>query len=129
MSLAAQTILGVVLVSAAWLMSRWAARYDVKSWFTDALWRGVWGIFRDGAWRKPREISMDKVVASDPILKKQITDKIAEVKSDSARLGTTRTAVKHGGLYALAYVVSLISGPLTFIGMLVLAHAAYRWMS
>lgn len=129
MSAQTQAILGFIALALGWLLGRWASHYDVKSWFTDAMRRGVWGLFKSGAWRKPSEISLKDVVSTDPVLTKQLNEKIADLKADAARIGSTRTAVKHGGMHVLAYLVSLISGPLTIIGILVLAHAAYRWLS
>jgi hypothetical protein len=128
MKIETQTGLAMVLLALGWLLGRWAAQYDVKSWVSDAVKRGAWHILRRGAWRRPREFSLDEVVSSDPILKQQVSDRLAEVKADAARIGKVRTAAKHGGLYVLAYTVNLLTGPLMLAGILVLAHAAWRWL-
>ncbi len=128
MSIAMQAGFGAAVLFLGWLLARWASRYDVRSWLTDALWRIVWRVFRRGEWRKMREMSID-VVDSDPLLKQQISRKVAEVRADAQRMGTVRTTIKHGGLHAMAYAVNFLAGPILLVGLAIIAHAAWRWLA
>ena len=49
--------------------------------------------------------------------------------ADAARIGQTRAAAKHGALFAIAYAVNFLSGPVVILAFLILAHTAYRWLA
>lgn len=123
MSLTTHSLIGVALLVVGLLLGRWAAAYDVKSWFTDAIWRIVFS----GRWRELHKKRLDELPDHDPTLKQQLSDKIRDVRADTARIGTVRTVAKHGGMFAFAYAVSWLAGFLQIAAVLVLAYAAWRW--
>lgn len=125
MSLNIQVGIGLALLLAGWIAGRWASRYDVKSWFTDALWRFV----RGGRWKEAMKGDLRDVLEKDAELKRTIEERAGAFKADAGRLGRTGATVKHGALFAIAYGVNLISGPLMLVGSLILAHAAWRWLT
>ena len=117
--------LGLAILMLGWLIGRWAGRYDIKSWFTSALWRAI---FRQG-WRKPvLKGDLGAMLEADPELKRTISGKARDFKADTARIGATRATVKHAGLFGLAYAMSFLVMPLMIVGGLVIAHAAWRWL-
>lgn len=125
MSVTTQAVFGLIIVLIALLLGRWASRYDVKSWFTDAIWR----FLRRGGWRDIAKADIKSVLEKDQELKRQIIEKTDAFKSDAARIGSTRAVAKHGAMWAVAYAVNLIAGPVMIIGLLVLAHATWRWLA
>lgn len=123
MSLTTHSLIGVAMLVTGMLLGRWASSYDIKSWFTDAVWRVV----SSGHWRTLHKTRLDQLPDHDPTLKQQLSDKIRDVRADSARIGTVRTVAKHGGMFALAYAASWLAGLLQLAAALVLAYAAWRW--
>lgn len=117
--------IAVALLAIGFLMSRWASRYDVKGWFTDAVWRFI---FRQG-WRQAGKADIKHVLDADGELRRQISEKTDAFKADAARIGQTRAAAKHGALFAVAYAVSFLAGLVLIAGALLLAHTAYRWLA
>ena len=124
MSIGTELAIGLAMLTLGWLLSSWAAQYDVKGWFTDAVWRFL---FRRG-WRDAGKSNIQDVLDHDGKLKRQIGDKVDGFKADAVRLGRTRATAKHGFLFAIAYAVNLVALPILLIGIAVLAHAAWRWV-
>ena len=117
--------LSIGLLAIGFLMRRWASRYDVKSWLTDAIWRFV---FRRG-WRQAGNADIREVLDGDGELRQQISEKTDAFKSDAARIGQSRAAIKRGALFAVAYAVNFLAGWVMIGGVLLLAHSAYRWLA
>lgn len=112
----------MMFVVVGWLMARWAARYDVRSWVTDAIWRFVW----KRGWRNMRKAKIEEVLDRDGEFRRQVSSSAEAFKADAARWGRTGAATKHGVLFATATVVSNLAGLFTLVGLLALAHAGYR---
>jgi hypothetical protein len=127
-SIETQALIGAALLGLGWLLGRWGERHDVKSWVISAAWRAVFGFVRRRGWRQIGRPDLDALAQSDPTLKRQINDKVEAIKSDTARVGKVRAAMKHGAIYALAQVAGVIAGPLILIGMGLLGVAAWRWL-
>lgn len=125
MSIGFEAVLGAGLLTIGFLMSRWASRYDVKSWLTDAMWRFI---FRKG-WKQAGDADIKQVLDADGELRRQISEKTDAFKADAARIGKTRAAAKHGALFAIAYAINFVAGLVMIAGILLLAHTAYRWFS
>lgn len=125
MSIGLEGGIGIGLLALGFLMSRWASRYDVKSWLTDAVWRFI---FRRG-WRQAGKAHIKEVLDGDGELRRQISEKTDAFKIDAARLGQSRAAMKHGALFAIAYAVNFLAGLVMIAGLLLLAHTAYRWLA
>ena len=71
-----------------------------------------------------------------PKIKPQPEDKLEELmkkadafKADAGRIGHTRAFAKHGVLFAIASAVNFVAGIVMIAGLLLLAHAAYRWLA
>lgn len=119
MSIEIQAGIAVAMLLVGFVMARWAARYDLQGFLTDSVWRtairsGLSGSLKQG------------VAEVDAKLKAQLTETVGKYREDSARLGHTKAAVKHGALFAVAYGVGLASKPIMIIGLLLLAHAGWR---
>ena len=125
MSIGLEGGIGIGMLAIGFLMSRWASRYDVKSWLTDAVWRFIFG----RSWRRAGKAHIKEVLDTNGELRRQISAKTDAFKADAARIGQTRAAAKHGALFAIAYAVNLVAGLVMIAGVLLLAHAVYRWLS
>jgi hypothetical protein len=121
MSITVEFGLATALVGSGWFMSAWAARYDYKSWIMDFVWRFV----RRQGWRHA-SINAHEVRFGDDILRRQLSERAADINADAARIGRWRAAAKHGALFAAARIVGTISGPVMLIGLSLAAHALYR---
>ena len=120
-----ETGVGLFLLAIGLGMGRWASRYDVKSWLTDAVWRFI---FRRG-WRDARRAPIQDVIDGDGELRRQFSEKADAFKADAGRIGHTRAFAKHGVLFAIASAVNFVAGIVMIAGLLLLAHAAYRWLA
>lgn len=123
MSIEIQAAVGLAMLALGWMLSTWAAQYNVKSWLTDAAWRFL---FRRG-WKDAGKANIQDVLDHDGKLQRLIGNKADAFKADAARLGRTRATAKHGFLFAIAYAVNLVALPILLIGIAVLAHVAWRW--
>ena len=124
MSIATEAILAlatIATIAISALMSRWAAEYDIKSWFVDAVWRFV---FRQG-WRQQQE-NAKLLQELDATLKRQLVDTARDFQMDRQRLGQPRAAIKHVGRIGIAYLVSWMAGLILLVGLSILAHTVYR---
>ncbi len=103
--------IAATLLVVGFLLMRWASRYDAASIATDAAWRMV----------KTRSTSGAKDELS------QVIDEQAKnIRADAARIGVTRTAIKHGGRFFIARFVN-IAGILTLLAGLIAGAAAFLW--
>lgn len=125
MSAQAEALFGLGVLLIGWLLGRWAAKYDVRSWITDAIWRFFW---RRG-WRDMRTSKIDQALDRDGEFKRQVKSSADAFNADAARWGRAGAAAKHGLLFSIASAASTIAGLLLLIGLVLLAHAGYRLLS
>lgn len=111
-----------MFVGIGWLMGRWAARYDVRGWVTDAIWRFLW----NRGWRNIRNARIEEALDRDGEFRRQVSSSAEAFSADAARLGRAGAAAKHGVLFAIATAVSNVAGLFMIAGVLALAHAGYR---
>lgn len=123
MSALSELLVGLLALAAVVMINRWTAGYDIQGWLSQSAWRLLWS--RDFARLKqsPRDL-----IESDPILRDQVLSKTNQINADRARLGTVRTAGKHGALFALAFVCRrFVVPPLLILSVALIGHASYRW--
>lgn len=125
MSVSSQFAAALALLGSGWLLSRWAAKHDIKSWVMDALWRMV--LRRD--WKGLRQSDMKEILDRDGVLRDQFSGKISDIKRDQERYGAKGALAKHGALLAMAYAASWVSGMAMLVGAVMLAHGIYRGWS
>ena len=122
MAVSSQLVAAIGFLAAGWLLQRWAARHDIRSWVVDALWRAV--LRRD--WRAWRSSGLTDLLDRDAALRGRLSGKLADIKADQERYGARRASAKHGALVATAYAASWAAGLVMLMGALMLAHAIYR---
>ncbi len=93
------------------LLLRWAGRYDAAGIATDAAWRMV----------KRRSVT-----GARDELGRIVDEHVHDYHADAARIGHTRTAVKHGARFLIARFVT-IAGYLLLLGALLAGAAAFLW--
>lgn len=103
--------IAAALLVIGFLLMRWAGRYDAAGIATEAAWRMV----------KTRSTGGAK-----DELGRVIDEQTREMRADAARIGMTRTAVKHGGRFFIARFVS-IAGIVMMLAGLVAGAAAFLW--
>lgn len=103
--------LAAALLVLGFLAVRWAGRYDAAGIATDAAWRMV----------KTRSATGMK-----DELGRVIDEQLTEIRADAARIGTARTAIKHGGRFFLARFVN-IAGLVMILAGLAAGAVAFFW--
>jgi hypothetical protein len=61
MSIGFEAVIGIGLLAIGFLMSRWASRYDVESWLTDAVCHFNFG----RGWRHAGKADIKDVIGTD----------------------------------------------------------------
>jgi hypothetical protein len=102
---------GAVFVLLGILLMRWAGRYDAA------------GIALDAAWRMAKTGS---TTGARDELGRVIDEQLTDIRADSARIGHTRTAIKHGWRFFIARFVNIAGLILIAIGA-VLIGIAFWW--
>ena len=102
---------GGVLIVLGFLLMRWASRYDAA------------GIAAEAAWRMAKTRS---TTGARDELGRVVEEQLREVRADAARIGTARTAVKHGGRFFLARFVN-IAGILMMLAGALATGVAFYW--
>ena len=103
-------VAGAGSVLAGYLLMRWAGRYDAA------------GIAMDAAWRLAKTRS---ATGARDELGRVVDEQLADIRADAARLGHTRTAIKHGWRFFIARFVNIAGLVLIAIGLAILAAAAF----
>lgn len=103
---------GGVLALIGVLLMRWASRYDAAGIAVDAAWR----MAKTGSGAGARD-ELGRVV----------DEQLAEVRADAARMGHTRTAVKHGARFFIARFVNIAGLIFIVLGLAAVA-AAFLWV-
>lgn len=95
------------------LLMRWAGRYDAA------------GIAADAAWRMAKTRS---ATGARDELGRVVDEQLADIRADAARMGHTRTALKHGWRFFIARFVGIAGLVMVAIGLVLLAAATF-WVT
>jgi hypothetical protein len=102
---------GGVFVLIGVLLMRWAGRYDAA------------GIAVDAAWRMAKTGS---TTGARDELGRVIDEQLTDIRADTARIGSARTAIKHGWRFFIARFVNIAGLILIAVGA-VLTGLAFWW--
>lgn len=98
---------------AGFALMRWAGRYDAA------------GIAMDAAWRIAKTRS---ATGARDELGRVVDEQLANILTDAARMGHTRSALKHGSRFFIARFVGIAGLVMIAIGLVLLAAGAF-WAS
>jgi hypothetical protein len=101
---------GLAMIGAGIVLMRWAGRYDAASIAVDAAWR----MARSGSATGARD-ELGRVV----------DEQLGGIRSDAARMGHARTALKHGWRFFIARFVNVAAIVLIVAGLACFAIAAF----
>lgn len=103
--------IAAALIVVGFLLVRWAGRYDAAGIATDAAWRMA----------KTRSAS-----GARDEFGRVVEEQLRDMRADAARIGTARTAIKHGGRFFLARFVN-IAGFVMIVAGLAAGAVAFFW--